>query len=301
MATVTGFESLRHPRRSDLRQFSELFEPLFLASSMAARRQAAAALSRCPVVPAEAALLIGTQPIAVAATFLTGSAALSDRDLIEILQATGESHAQAIARRPDLSPVVVDALVGHRRRPPPSARHAEEDEGRLQADERLRQELKALARAAAPAAPEIGAPAAADPTHVALLWRFARADETVLFTTALASALGSSRSLAERILLDVSGQQLAATLLVLAIAADDARDMLEAIYPHLAERLGAATRAQALLAATRRSEAEARIAAWLRADDETDAEAAANSNRPADEDEPAYGYGFRQGMRVNGW
>ncbi|MBN9269148.1 MAG: hypothetical protein J0J15_02670, partial [Mesorhizobium sp.] len=70
MATVSSFESLRFPSRSDLVQFGELFEQLYAASSDEARRQAVAALSRCPQVPQETALFIARQPIGIAAIFL---------------------------------------------------------------------------------------------------------------------------------------------------------------------------------------------------------------------------------------
>ena len=114
MATVTGFEGLRHPRRSDLKQFAELFEPLFAASSDEARRQAAAALSQCPHVPQSVALLIGNAPVSIAAIFLTRSTSISDATLMQIIRAQGPAHATAIARRENLSVHVVDALVERR-------------------------------------------------------------------------------------------------------------------------------------------------------------------------------------------
>jgi uncharacterized protein (DUF2336 family) len=46
MATVSSFEGLQPPTRSELRQFAELFTPLFTASSDEAKRQAVAAASR---------------------------------------------------------------------------------------------------------------------------------------------------------------------------------------------------------------------------------------------------------------
>ncbi|MGO8485108.1 hypothetical protein AB9F39_39180, partial [Rhizobium leguminosarum] len=48
--------------------------------------------------------------------------------------------------------------------------------------------------------------------QAALLVRFARSRESTHFATALADALSASRWLAERIMLDLSGQQLATTL-----------------------------------------------------------------------------------------
>ena len=97
MATVTGFEGLRHPRRTDLKQFSELFDPLFSASSDEARRQAAAALSQCPHVPPSVALQIGNAPISIAAIFLTRSTSIDDATLLKVIRAQGQAHATAIA------------------------------------------------------------------------------------------------------------------------------------------------------------------------------------------------------------
>ena len=114
MATVTGFEGLRHPRRTDLKQFSELFDPLFSASSDEARRQAAAALSQCPHVPPSVALQIGNAPISIAAIFLTRSTSIDDATLLKVIRAQGQAHATAIARRDNLSVHVVDALVERR-------------------------------------------------------------------------------------------------------------------------------------------------------------------------------------------
>lgn len=114
MATVTGFEGLRHTRRAELKQFSELFVPLFAASSDDARRQAAAALSRCDHVPAPVALQIGSAPISIAAIFLTRAPNIDEATLLHIIRSQSPAHATAIARRDDLSPRVIDALVSQR-------------------------------------------------------------------------------------------------------------------------------------------------------------------------------------------
>ncbi|WP_425306237.1 DUF2336 domain-containing protein [Ciceribacter thiooxidans] len=128
MATVTSFENVRHPRKSELRQFAELFAPLFQASSEEARRQAVAALSQNPNVPPAVALFIASQPIAIAAPFLASSPCLSDDLLIMIARTQGAAHARAIVRRQSLSPTVIDALVGLRHSLGPS-RHTDERSG----------------------------------------------------------------------------------------------------------------------------------------------------------------------------
>ncbi|ASY55693.1 DUF2336 domain-containing protein [Sinorhizobium sp. CCBAU 05631] len=281
MATVTGFESLRIPRKSDLKQFAELFEPLFLGSSNEARRQAAAALSQCPHVPESVALLIGSMPISIAAIFLTRSKAIPDRTLISIIRQHGPAHANAIAHREDISPSIVDALVEHHqfsaaapRADPPAATAAppaaaEEDRlssDRVTREEELRDEIRALARAGSRSLQEVGRLQPIDELHQALLMRFARSGEAVLFATALAATLSASRALAERILLDVSGQQLAVTLMALDFPDGELPPLLLALYPHLSERLGSGNRAEWLIRSIDRKAGLERVESWLRAD-----------------------------------
>ncbi|UDF30323.1 UNVERIFIED_ORG: hypothetical protein LHK14_03035 [Roseateles sp. XES5] len=266
MATVSSFESLRFPSKSDLRQFGELFEPLYAASSEEARRQAVAALSRCPQVPDETALFIARQPIAIAAIFLMGARTIADVTLMRILRSTGPDHARAIGRREDLSPAIIEALVGtHQdhasRRTGEDREAALREAARLEREEQIRDELRALVRAATPA---VETPVRLDPaseTHQALFVRFARAGEVGMLSVTLADALASSQWLSERILLDVSGRQLAETLLALALPAEDNLFMLAKIYPHLAEG-GAET----LLASLDPAEATQRVESWQRAD-----------------------------------
>jgi uncharacterized protein (DUF2336 family) len=111
MATVTSFESLPQPTRSDLRQFAELFRPLYENSSEEARRQAVAALTQCKQLPDAVCYFIGSLPINIAAVFLSRSKAITDQTLIDIARSQGEAHARAIATRDELSPAVVDTLT----------------------------------------------------------------------------------------------------------------------------------------------------------------------------------------------
>lgn len=269
MATVSSFESLRFPSKSDMLQFGELFEPLYTASSEEARRQAVAALSRCPQVPEETALFIARQPIGIAAIFLMGSKAIGDSVLMRILRAAGPDHARAIGQRDDLSPAIVEALVGthqdHASRRTGEAREAALGEAaRLEREEQIREELRALVRDATPAGE---APPGLEPAsgmHQVLLVRFARAGEIGMIAVTLADALSSSQWLSERILLDISGRQLAETLLALDVPQADALFVLKSIYPHLAE-----TSAEALLAALDPAEAIRRVESWQRADSYT--------------------------------
>jgi len=122
MATVSSYQGMTHPTRNELKQFAELFEPIFKASSQEARRNAVAALSRCETVPAGVAWFLATQPIELAAIFLTSSPALDNDLLIAVARSQGAAHAKAIAARENLSVKVVDALVAQHQMLPSRAR-----------------------------------------------------------------------------------------------------------------------------------------------------------------------------------
>lgn len=278
MATVSGFESLVHPTKSELRQFAELFTPLFHSSSEEARREAVAALSQSNTVPETIAIFIASQPISIAAPFLASSPCLSDDLLITIAKTQGLAHARAIVRRENLSPKVIDALVDlrHEKRPEKPARAPEPapaapspasiEAERQAREEVLRQTIKTLAnQLARPSSDRLGL-LTLTPMQEALLVRFARNREAGLFASALADALSSSRWLAERIMLDISGRQLAATLVGLGMEPEETVTVLIALYPQLANHEGIRTRALNLIGELDPAECEARIEAWRKAD-----------------------------------
>jgi uncharacterized protein (DUF2336 family) len=328
MATVTSFQALSFPGKSELRQFAELFQPLFAGSSPEARREAVAALSQSPSLPLSIAAFIASQPIAIAAPFLAASPALSDDMLIMIARTQGAAHARAIVKRERLSPTVIDALVSLRHALPPRPDRAkaetakaepapqvrtearapsappsepsrferimteltmadlpgavtqavaarkdaaapvvsEEADASHTREEVLRQTIKRMAYQQRPATSDRLGRRQATPLQTALLVRFARAHDGGLFATTLADLLSSSRWLAERILLDISGRQLATTLAGVAMEEREAIFVLEHIYPHLARRENAASRAENLFFGMDPDEAEARIDSWVRAD-----------------------------------
>jgi uncharacterized protein (DUF2336 family) len=303
MATVTSFESLPHPSRSELRQFAELFAPLFSASSDAARRDAVAALSQSQNVPPPVAFFIASQPIAVAAPFLIASPCLSNEALIAIARTQGVDHAHAIARRASLPPTVVDALVALRyerpaRRPEPevtpddTAQALEEahEAERLMREEHLRRRIKLLAGHMERAEGDRLGLRTISSVQVALLVRFARAREAVLFAGVLADSLSASRWLAERIMLDISGQQLAVTLKGLFVEEADALFILERLYSHLSHApltgAGAETAAEALWNLLDADTCGRRVEAWRRADRYTYADPQrGQATTPADADQ----------------
>ncbi len=303
MATVTSFQALSFPGKSELRQFAELFQPLFAGSSMEARREAVAALSQSPSLPLSVAAFIASQPISIAAPFLAASPALSDDMLIMIARTQGADHARAIVKRERLSPTVIDALVSLRHALPPRPEKAKAEEAKVEPpqktapssfdkvmadlemsdlsgtaapqktvpepvarEEALRQTIKRMAAQQRPAASDRLGRRQATPVQTALLVRFARAHDGGFFAATLADMLSSSRWLAERILLDISGRQLATTLSGVAMDEREAIFILEHIYPHLARRENDASRAENLLFSLDPDQAEARIDSWVRAD-----------------------------------
>jgi uncharacterized protein (DUF2336 family) len=317
MATVTTFESMPQPGRHEMKQFSELFEPVFKASGMEARRNAIAALSRCPTLPDQVAWFIATQPIALAAIFITNSPALSDTMLIEIARTQGQAHARAVAARDNLSVKVIDALVAlhsefemHDREEAIAPRNREtalfEEQGFVMTrEEQVRQQLKALvqrdtiARAAETTE-------SLEEMSLNLLVRFARLREARNYSHALADALGSSRWLSERIMLDLSGQQLGTALMALGVEPGEGQFMLTQFYPHLQALADGKSRAQVLWEGLDPERCDERMLAWLRADDEAEGRSparteAANANdedtRAAMVERPAFGRRRAAGMR----
>ena len=316
MATVSTFESMPQPGRHELKQFSELFEPVFKASGTEARRNAIAALSRCPTLPEQVAWFLATQPIAMAAIFITTSPALSDAMLIELARTQGPAYARAVAARDNLSVKVVDALVSlHTALEKPMAEDAivprdaeaalfEEQGFVMTREEQVRQQLKALVQRDTLARAAETSESLED-MSINLLVRFARLKEARNFSHALADALGSSRWLSERIMLDLSGQQLGTALMALGVEPSDGAFMLAQLYPHLAAAVDGKSRAQVLWENLDLERCDERMLAWLRADDEAEGRmpmaGAANANdeaeRVASVERPVFGRRRANGSR----
>lgn len=308
MATVSTFESMPQPGRHELKQFAELFEPIFKASGNEARRNAIAALSRCATLPEQIAWFIATQPIAMAAIFITTSPALTDNMLIEIARTQGSGYARAVAARDNLSVKVVDALVSLHtaleKHVPEDAIVPRDAEAALfgeqgfvmTREEQVRQQLKALVQRDTIARAAETAESLED-MSINLLVRFARLREARNFSHALADALGSSRWLSERIMLDLSGQQLGTALMALGAEPADGQFMLAQLYSHLAATADGKSRAQVLWEGLDPERCDERMLAWLRADDEAEGRTpmapAANANDEAERhvnmERPAFG------------
>lgn len=103
-------------------------------------------------------------------------------------------------------------------------------------------------------------------SHLDRVARFATSGDAHWFATALADAMSSSFSLAERIMLDLSGQQLATTMLALGSQKTDIARALETYFPHLAERAHMASKAELMILSLDPEDCAARLDAWVRAD-----------------------------------
>lgn len=103
-------------------------------------------------------------------------------------------------------------------------------------------------------------------SHLDRVARFANSGDAHWFATALADAMSSSFSLAERIMLDLSGQQLATAMLALGSQKTDIARALETYFPHLGERAHMASKAELMILALDPEDCAARLDAWVRAD-----------------------------------
>lgn len=270
LATVSGFEAIDRPSHHEQRQFQDLFLPLFETAGPETRRTVSAILSRCRHVPHDIALTIARQPIDVAAPFLVHSDALDEEILLDLIATSSLQHARPIARRTHLSSAVQAALFSlsdpqvtrslRLRGFQPCETCATDDDG----NDALRSRLRSLVMRDGPSSPST--PLRPAPDVEDRLIRHAREGDVQYFTTALADALAASFQLAERIMLDVSGRQLAETLLVLGLRYTTIVQALEAFFPHLSEESVAGRRSLLLLRGCDFVEAVERVAAWQRAD-----------------------------------
>lgn len=173
----------------------------------------------------------------------------------------------------------------------------------LDPSQRLRAQLKAMVAASpAPKSPlnrptsprklagtaEADSPAIAKPAAVtsavvrrrvgdvrlAQLARHAKTDQESWFATALADAMGASFALAERIMMDLSGRQLATAMIGLGAPESTIKSALESFFPHLAKPSTRHTLATDLIEELDSESCAARLHAWQRADSYTNGAAA---------------------------
>lgn len=102
--------------------------------------------------------------------------------------------------------------------------------------------------------------------HLERMARFAADGNPDWFATALADAMGTGMALAERIMLDLSGRQLATAMLGLGAHRDVIVTALETYFPHLATAIEGRSRAVTEIESLDRDACAARLGAWQRAD-----------------------------------
>jgi uncharacterized protein (DUF2336 family) len=110
--------------------------------------------------------------------------------------------------------------------------------------------------------------------RLAQLARHAATDQESWFATALADAMGASYALAERIMMDLSGRQLATALIGLGAPEGTIKSALESFFPHLAKPSVRHTLATDLIEELDSESCAARLQAWQRADSYTNGAAA---------------------------
>ena len=279
LAAIAGFEGLKHPTAHDIRQFSNLFIGLYTLTSEDTRRTAAAALSRIHGLPQEVAMIVADQPIRISAPFLALSPSISDPVLLQTISRHGGAHARAISRRDTLTPRVKEALtelddaavarsmrLRHDRGARVPALSPEALAKRRQDDDALRNRIKdmALARIRRSENAE-SIPVETGRPDISQLVKFAKASQSERFSKLLARALGSDLDLAERILLDSSGTQLAMALQTLNLSDTEILRVLVGIYPPLGEYSGDDQHATLVLKSFSRAQSARKVAAWVRA------------------------------------
>ncbi|MAY60905.1 MAG: hypothetical protein CML29_01725 [Rhizobiales bacterium] len=102
--------------------------------------------------------------------------------------------------------------------------------------------------------------------HLERMARFAANGNAEWFATALADAMGSGVALAERIMLDLSGRQLATAMLALGAHRDVVITALQTYFPHLGNMVDGRSRAMAEIEALDKDACIERLEAWQRAD-----------------------------------
>lgn len=110
--------------------------------------------------------------------------------------------------------------------------------------------------------------------RLAQLARHAVTDQETWFATSLADAMGASYALAERIMMDLSGRQLATALIGLGAPESTIKSALESFFPHLAKPSVRRTLATDLIEELDSDSCAARLQAWQRADSYTNGAAA---------------------------
>lgn len=280
LAAIAGFEALKQPTPQDLRQFSNLFNGLFSLTKEETRRTAAAALSRIATLPQDVSKIVAEQPIRISAPFLALGPGISDPVLLHTISRHGGAHARAISRRRSLSETVKTALAslkdgavdrslrlrhgGSSERVP--ALSPEKLARQRQDEDILRDRIKAMAlvRMNRQTVMDRNVPVKGDhdPRH---LVKYAEKGDLIGFSRLLADELGSDSHLVERILMDISGTQMAMALKSLQLPDCDIVRVLAGLFPAFGGSRAENMSAQAIVSSVRLEDSKKRVDAWVRA------------------------------------
>lgn len=244
-AAVSAFCSLTRPSRRDALQLDDLTLPLFDSVSIETRRYVAAALSECDVVPPNLLHLLCDEPVDISAPLLVRSRALTDADLVAIIQKHGVLHAQAISRRPGIGTALIHLIrtmmseAARMPDPDTGAREAIEltsdSDGppRISASEAMRNRLRMMMRPGAAMDAENDPGVFAPPTSAfyAKLRDTALTGNPEFFHTAFADAMKVNVRTAKSLLDGKSNSQLIAALKALDLSEEQAFLVLAASTP----------------------------------------------------------------------
>ncbi|KXF78289.1 hypothetical protein ATN84_00335 [Paramesorhizobium deserti] len=109
-AAVTAFTAITRPARNDIQQLEDLTLPLLENATARGKRHAAAVLSQMEHAPRNLVLTLCDEAVEIAAPLLLRSPILTSTDLVDIIGRQGLGHARAIARRPQVDPIVQSLL-----------------------------------------------------------------------------------------------------------------------------------------------------------------------------------------------
>lgn len=102
--------------------------------------------------------------------------------------------------------------------------------------------------------------------HIKLLTKHVKNNHVGYFSTALADAIGSSYSLAERIMSDMTGRQLSMTFNAIFAPENMCVDALNKFFPHVSMMEGTKEGAHAMLQNWHHAPSQEKLITWLRAD-----------------------------------
>ncbi len=115
LSATEVFVSRAHKTRADIAIYEDLTTQLLKSTPIADRRSIARLLSRHPAAPAATLRALMQDCLEVAEILFREADQLAEVDLLAVIATASDEHIDAIAARPHLSPVLVEALVRNMR------------------------------------------------------------------------------------------------------------------------------------------------------------------------------------------